>query len=77
MNTGTHAGATPLLIACQNGRAGVAQLLLGRADVDVNRATTCRKANANHGVTPLFLAAANGHIRVVQMLLRRGDVQVS
>ena len=42
VNTGTHAGATPLLIACQNGRVGVAELLLGRADVDVNRATTCK-----------------------------------
>ena len=77
MNAGTHAGATPLLVACQNDRVEVVKLLLRRADIEVNRGTTCKRMAANYGVTPLFVAAANGHNEVVKMLLGREEIQVN
>ena len=57
-------GATPVLIAAQNGHLTVVQALL-EAGASVNQ------ANSN-GFTPLSVAAQEGHLKVVQALLEAG-----
>jgi len=57
-------GATPLLVASQNGHLEVVRELLARgAAVD---------AADNRGFTPLYIASREGHVEVVRELLARG-----
>ncbi|ETO26423.1 hypothetical protein RFI_10714 [Reticulomyxa filosa] len=58
-------GATPLFVACQNGKKEAVDLLLG-ARADVN------KPRNGDGTTPLMMAAHNGHSDIVDVLLRSG-----
>jgi len=55
----------PLHWAAENGRAAAVQLLLKRADVDVN------SRRMTH-LTPLSLAVKNGHEAIVKLLLSSG-----
>ena len=55
-------GFTPLYIACQEGFAEVAKLLMAHPTVDVNRAII-------DGSTPVYIAAQEGHAEVVLALL--------
>ncbi|XP_052704012.1 uncharacterized protein LOC128180166 [Crassostrea angulata] len=57
-------GASPLLIACQNGHDSTVQLLLSKGAA-IN---LCLK----DGASPLFIACQNGHDRIVQLLLSKG-----
>ena len=61
-NTPANNGATPLLIASQNGHLPVVERLL-QEKVDPN-------TPANNGATPLFIASLNGHLPVVERLLQ-------
>ncbi|MEJ2553374.1 MAG: ankyrin repeat domain-containing protein, partial [Gammaproteobacteria bacterium] len=54
-------GATPLLLAAQDGYSGVVKQLI-EAGADVNKGII-------HGVTPLLVASENGHAEVVKLLL--------
>ena len=57
---------------CAEGQAKCLALLLGVAEIDVN------KAEIFHGgMTPLFLAAQNGHAECVTLLLARPDIDVN
>lgn len=57
-------GASPLLIACQEGHDSIVELLLNNG-ADINLCTTT-------DASPLFIACQNGHNSVVQLLLDRG-----
>ena len=57
-------GATPLWIACENGHADAARLLLNQG-VDINRAD-------KYGATPLLAACSKGHVDAVRLLLDEG-----
>ena len=57
-------GATPLLIACENGHVDAARLLLDKG-VDINRAD-------KYGATPLLAACSKGHVDAVRLLLDEG-----
>ncbi len=57
-------GETALLIACHNGRADIAQILLD-AGADWN-------IKSNNGTKPLMDACSNGHSSVVKVLLSAG-----
>jgi len=61
------AGNTPLMWAAWNGHEGVAEILLGRQDINPNKPD-------NRGQTPLYCAAWTGHEGVVKMLLGHDDV---
>ena len=51
-------GATPLLIACENGHSLVVERLLQeKADPNTPK---------ENGVTPLYIACENGHLPVVE-----------
>jgi len=56
---------TPLIEACEYGRASVAEMLVDEYGAGVNVANSS-------GNTPLAAAAGNGQIRIVEMLLARG-----
>ena len=61
---------TPLFLASQDGRAGIARLLLeARAD----KHTVC----GPDGLTALSAAAGNGHAEIVRLLLRSGRAHTS
>ena len=63
VNCADEKGATPLLLACQNGAAECARLLIAAgADVDQAQAT---------GEFPLFAAAEGGHLEILRALLGR------
>ena len=64
----TSTGATPLMIAAQNGQTKTVAKLLARG-ADVNAA-------ASDGSTALMLAAQNGHTEIVSALLLRKDINV-
>ena len=64
----TSTGATPLIIAAQNGHAEIVAKLLAQG-ADVNAA-------ASDGSTALMLAAQNGHTETVSALLLRKDINV-
>ena len=57
-------GATPLLIASQEGELSCARLLL-EAGAVVNQTD-------EDGATPLFMACQEGHLECVQLLLKAG-----
>ena len=57
-------GATPLFVACDNGRVDAARLLLENG-AEVDRAT-------ENGQTPLFIACSEGHVEVARLLLDKG-----
>mgnify|MGYP001380343762 CR=1 FL=1 len=57
-------GATALWIACENGHADAARLLLDQG-VDINRAD-------KYGATPLLAACSKGHVDAVRLLLDEG-----
>ena len=54
----TNDGASPLLIAAENGHLAVVQCLLEHS-VDKHKAN-------NNGASPLLIAAQNGHYAVVR-----------
>ena len=58
-------GATPLLLAAQNGHPEVVNMLV-YAGVDIDKAKT------NTGAMPLSIAAQNGHVDVARSLLENG-----
>ncbi len=60
VNKAMDDGATPLLIAAQDGHEAIVRALI-ELGADVNKAT-------DNGVTPLFFAAQNGHTAIVQIL---------
>ena len=60
-NLSANDGATPILIAAQNGHQGAVRFLLEKK-VDVTKAM-------NSGATALFVAAQNGYLEVVQDLV--------
>jgi hypothetical protein len=60
-----------LFSASGNGHVEVVRLLLGVADMDVNR------AKADDGATALFVAAQNGEAAVVQLLLGVEGIEVN
>jgi ankyrin repeat protein len=64
INKAMNDGATPLLVASQNGHVDVVRILIGRG-ADINKAD-------NDGVTPLWIASLNGHVEVVSILAERG-----
>jgi ankyrin repeat protein len=57
-------GATPVIIASENGHASVCDVLLSHG-AQVNQAD-------NDGTTPLFIASQNGHASVCDVLLSHG-----
>jgi len=57
-------GATPFLIACQEGKKEVVSLLLR---IDINKPN-------NNGATPFFIACQQGHKEVVSLLL--ADIRI-
>lgn len=57
-------GASPLLIACQEGHDNIVKLLLNNG-ADINLCTIT-------DASPLFIACQNGHNSIVQLLLNRG-----
>lgn len=57
-------GASPLLIAGQEGHDDIVELLLNNG-ADINLCTTT-------DASPLFIACQTGHNSVVQLLLNRG-----
>lgn len=57
-------GASPLLIACQEGHDSIVELLLNKG-ADINLCTIT-------DASPLFIACQNGHNSIVQLLLNRG-----
>ena len=61
-------GASPLLIASQEGHLAVVQYFVEELGVDVNKATS----EANGRYTPLHLAVQQGHIHVAVCLMERG-----
>ncbi|CAI0654143.1 unnamed protein product, partial [Colletotrichum noveboracense] len=63
-------GRTPLYVACKNGNAKLAEMLLGiGADIVIKN---------DGGSTPLHVASYNGHIDVVKLLFEKGaDVTVT
>ena len=60
-NARTHGGATPLILAAEEGHAEIVRALLA-ANANVN-------ATADFGDTPLIRAARNGRSEIVQILL--------
>ena len=60
----TTDGATPLLIAAEDGRTETAQLLI-KAGAEVNKAK-------QYGATPLWIAAQDGHTATAQLLIKAG-----
>ncbi len=63
-NRADNNGATPLLIACQEGHLAIAKKLLDKG-ADPNKAD-------NNGATPLFVACQEGHQAIVEKLLDKG-----
>jgi len=64
-------GATPLIMASQNGHAKVVQMLLA-ARADVN------KGSATGGVTPLIKASNNGHTGIVmQLIMAKAEINAA
>ena len=61
----TLKGATPLFVACQNGKREAVEVLLA-ANVDIH------KARKEDGSAPLMMAAHNGHMEIVRVLLENG-----
>jgi ankyrin repeat protein len=58
-------GATPLFVACQNGKKSAVDLLLA-SGAEVNR------PREGDGTSPLMMSAHNGHADIVDVLLRSG-----
>jgi len=69
-NQAEHEGATPLMIAAQQGHTDVVNLIMRECAVDVNAASglTC---------TALSMAAQRGHVGVVKALLAAPDIEVN
>jgi len=67
INGGGFRGLTPLSLAAYNGHEEVTKILLGREEVNPNKAD-------EWGRTPLSHAARNGHEGVVKILLGREEV---
>uniref|UniRef100_A0A7S3B400 Uncharacterized protein n=1 Tax=Haptolina ericina TaxID=156174 RepID=A0A7S3B400_9EUKA len=63
-------GCTPLYIACQQGNAEMASLLIN-SGAAVNQPRAIDR-NSNDGVTPLLIACLRGHTRVASILLTSG-----
>jgi len=55
-------GATPLLIACENGHAEIAKLILFDERTNVN-------ISGANGRTPLWQASQNGHLMILKLIL--------
>jgi ankyrin repeat protein len=70
VNLAENDGATPLFLACQEGKEAVVTALLADPRVDVNLART-------DGATPLFMACQKGHDIVVTVLLADPRVDVN
>jgi hypothetical protein len=64
------AGASPLLVACQDGHLSCVEALLEHGVAHVDRPS-------KRGVTPLFLACAAGHTDVAQLLLFSGMIDTA
>jgi ankyrin repeat protein len=64
-------GRTPLHIACQEGRAGCARLLLSLPSIAVNLAEDA------DGATALYAACVGGELECVQLLLAHPDIRVN
>jgi len=67
INQGEWMGATPLILAAQEGNQGAVSLLLAQDDIDPGKPD-------NSDGTPLLWASRNGHEGVVRLLLARDDV---
>ena len=62
-------GSTALFMATKNGHLKVAEQLLKRRDIDVNKRV--------RGCTPLNVAVKRGHKSIVDVFLKRTDVDVN
>ena len=67
INEGDFSGSGSLGWAARNGHEGVAEILLGRGEINPDK-------EDKYGQTPLLYAAWNGHEGVVKMLLGRQEV---
>jgi len=66
----TYCGQTPLFVACNRGKRGVARLLLRwphPSPIDAMR-------RSDAGETPLLAACRGGHLAIARLLLAREDV---
>ena len=68
LNARATSGATPIMMACNNGHKDVVKLLLDHPDpkIDLN-------ARDYHGQTAYMAACYNGHKDVVELLLEHAD----
>ena len=65
MNKANNDGATPLLVAAQEGRMKLADLLVENDHVVID-------AEDSSGTTPLYVAAQNGETAIAALLLKKG-----
>jgi ankyrin repeat protein len=67
INQAMNSGATPLFIACQEGRVKVVKALLTNKKIDINKHNKQFK-----GMTPLKIAIENGHTEIAALLQQHG-----
>ncbi len=70
INQANENGATPLLMAAQNGHVDVVNALLAKEGIELNKALPA-------GETPLYMAAENGHVEVVNALLAKEGIDLN
>ena len=61
---------TPRYLAAGYGQISVVRCLIGRSEMDVNKA-------ADEGQTPIFAAAWSGHLEIVRCLVEMPEVDVN